>query len=393
MLGAFMVEMVEAILIVENVLKMNNLQFPKKLVEDLASVYIRRDLTDGELNNLVLKVQESLEREAAEEGEAVGIIAGQSIGEAFTQMLYDNKHRGYSVNGKKSLIRAIEILDARRLISNPTMTIYFEDEFKNDEEFVRNIASRIGKSSLNDVLSDFSLDYANNWVVACLDEEKIANRRLDYYDIINHIGRRFRKVGIEGDKLFFESRNGSIRELRDLADIIRDLQISGIRGIGKAFVYKAGLGSVDSEWVIQTEGSNLRAILKIEGIDKVRSTTNDIHEIELVLGIEAARNAIINELHTVFLDQGLNVDIRHIMIVADAMTSEGIVKSIGRYGISGDKSSVLARAAFEMSGEQLLNASIRGEVDDLTGVIENIIVGQAIPMSKGSSSVKQKHKD
>ena len=134
-------------------------------------------------------------------------------------------------------------------------------------------------------------------------------------------------------------------------------------------------------------------MLRIDGIDKKRIITNDIHEIELFLGIEAARNAIVHEINKIFQEQGLNVDIRHILIVADAMTSEGIVKSIGRYGISGDKSSVLARAAFERSGEQLLNASIRGEVEDLTGAIENIIVGQAIPMSKGSSSIKQKHKD
>ena len=388
-----MVEMNEAILIVNNVLKLNNLQFPQRLVEDLASAYIRRNLTDDELNQLVLKIQESLENEVTDEGEAVGVIAGQSIGEAFSQMLFDNKHRGYSVNDTKSLNRVIEILDARRLISNPSMTIYFEDEYKNDEEFVRKVASQIGKTTFNDVLFDFSLDYANNRIVAHLDEEKIADRRLNYYDIISHIERHFRNVSIDGNRLFFESRSGSIRELRDLTDIIRDLQISGIRGIGKAFIYKSELGSADSEWVIQTEGSNLGAIFKIEGIDKQRTTTNDIHEIELVLGIEAARNAIINELHTIFLDQGLNVDIRHIMIVADAMTSEGFVKSIGPHGIGGDKSSVLARASFDGDGKQLFNAGIRGEVDDLTGVIENIIVGQPIQMGTGFISTKQKRKN
>ena len=388
-----MVEMNDAILIVNNVLKRNNFHFPKSLIEDLASVYIRRNLTDDELNKLVLKVQESLENETAEEGEAVGVISAQSLGEAFTQLLYDNQHRSYNVNATNSLFRVIEILDARRLISNPTMTIYFEDEYKNDEEFVRDTASIIGKSKLNDVLSEISLDYANSNVLAQLDEEKIADKRLDYYDIISRIGRIFREVNIEEYKLFFKSRRGSIRELRDLTDKVRDLQISGIRGIGKVFIYKKELNSIDSEWVIQTEGSNLSAIFKMEGIDKVRSTTNDIHEIEMVLGIEAARNAIINELHTVFLDQGLNVDIRHIMIVADAMTSDGVVKSIGRYGIAGDKSSALARASIEESGKHLLHAGIRGEVDDLTGVIENIIVGQPTPMGTGPILVKQKRKN
>lgn len=388
-----MVEMDEAIVIVNNVLKLNNLQFPKRLIEDLASAYIRRNLTDEELNQLVLKVQESLENEIAEEGEAVGVIAAQSFGEAITQIFYDSSKKGSDPHSVQYLHRLIEILDARKLISNPTMTIYFDDEYKNDEEFVRKVASQIGKTTLNDVLSEFSLDYANNRLVAYLDSEKIVNRRLDYYNIIDFIERHFRNVRIEGDKLFFESRSGTIRELRTLAERICDLQISGTRGIGKVFIYKAGIEGADSEWVIQTEGSNIGAMLRIDGIDKKRIITNDIHEIELFLGIEAARNAIVHEINKIFQEQGLNVDIRHILIVADAMTSEGIVKSIGRYGISGDKSSVLARAAFERSGEQLLNASIRGEVEDLTGAIENIIVGQAIPMSKGSSSIKQKHKD
>ena len=164
------------------------------------------------------------------------------------------------------------------------------------------------------------------------------------------------------------------------------MQISGIKGIGRVIIRK------DDEWVIHTEGSNLGDILQIPGIDKVRTTTNDIHEIETVLGIEAARQAIIDETQNTLENQGLSVDVRHIMLVADMMTSEGIVKSIGRHGISGEKSSVLARAAFEETGKHLLRASIRGEVDNLTGIIENIIIGQPIPLGTGSVGVKMADK-
>jgi DNA-directed RNA polymerase subunit A" len=90
------------------------------------------------------------------------------------------------------------------------------------------------------------------------------------------------------------------------------------------------------EWVIHTEGSNLGAVLKMDGVDRVRTTTNDIHEVEKVLGIEAARNSIIHEAQTTMEEQGLTVDVRHIMLVADMMTADGIVKSIGRHGISGE---------------------------------------------------------
>jgi DNA-directed RNA polymerase beta' subunit len=66
------------------------------------------------------------------------------------------------------------------------------------------------------------------------------------------------------------------------------------------------------------------------------------------------------------------------------MTSKGEVKQIGRHGISGQKSSVLARAAFELTIQHLVNAAVKGETDPLKGVIENIIVGQSMPLGTGS---------
>ncbi|MCK4266589.1 MAG: DNA-directed RNA polymerase subunit A'', partial [Thermoplasmata archaeon] len=83
-------------------------------------------------------------------------------------------------------------------------------------------------------------------------------------------------------------------------------------------------------------------------------------------------------------EQGLTVDIRHIMLVADMMTNDGDVKAIGRHGISGRKSSVLARAAFEITSTHLLKAGITGEVDSLDGVAENIIVGQPVTVGTGA---------
>ena len=138
------------------------------------------------------------------------------------------------------------------------------------------------------------------------------------------------------------------------------------------------------EWVIRTDGSNLEGVLAIEGVDPRKTTTNDIHEIAKILGIEAARNALIKEAHAVLEEQGLDVDIRHVMLVSDIMTNTGEVKQIGRHGISGKKSSVLARAAFELTIQHLVNAAIAGETDPLKGVIENIIVGQSMPLGTGS---------
>ncbi|MDL2270188.1 DNA-directed RNA polymerase subunit A'' [Methanobrevibacter sp. OttesenSCG-928-I08] len=369
---------------VEKALKKAKIEFPESYIDDLAKAYIRKDLTDKELDELIIKVKNAYDRAHVEAGEAVGTVAAQSVGEPGTQMTMRTFHYAgvAELNVTLGLPRLIEIVDARKKISTPTMDIYFDEEKNQDEEFVKKFANRIGKSTLNDILEDFNLNYADMKVEAIIDNKKVEDRRLDFIDIIAKIEKNFKKAVIKDNVISLEPAKQTIRELRLLADKVRDLQISGIKDIGKVIIRK------ESEWIIHTEGSNLGDVLKEDGIDKVRTTTNDIHEIETVLGIEAARNSIINEAQRTLGEQGLSVDVRHIMLVADMMTSEGIVKSIGRHGISGEKSSVLARAAFEETGKHLLRASIRGENDNLSGIIENIIIGQPIPLGTGSVGVK-----
>lgn len=380
--------MEETIIKVEKALKKLKIEFPESYVKDLASAYIRRDLSDDELEELILKVQAAYDRAYVEAGEAVGTVAAQSVGEPGTQMTMRTFHYAgvAELNVTLGLPRLIEIVDARKKISTPTMDIYF-DENNQDEEIVKKLANYIGKTNINDILEDFNLNYADMRVEAVIDKKKVEDKRLNYDKIIQNVEKNFKKAIIKDNKIIVEPTKDSIRELRLLADKVRDLQISGIKGIGKVIIRK------EDEWIIHTEGSNLGDVLKIESIDKVRTTTNDIHEIETVLGIEAARNSIINEAQRTLSEQGLSVDVRHIMLVADLMTSEGVVKSIGRHGISGEKSSVLARAAFEETGKHLLHASIRGEVDDLSGIIENIIIGQPIPLGTGSVGIKMANKN
>ena len=387
--------------VMETIAKLNEeenlgIDFPESYIEDLSKAYVKNELTDDELTELIRKLKQAYDRAHIEAGEAVGTVAAQSVGEPGTQMTMRTFHYAgvTELNVTLGLPRLIEIVDARKEIATPTMDIYFDEERRNDEEFVRTLANQIGKSTINDILSDFNLNYGTMEVEAVLDSKKIEEKRLDREEVNAAIEKAFKKADINGDKIVIPSSKSDnsdskfeIRELRLLADKVRDLQISGIKGIGKVIIRR------DEEWIIHTEGSNLKEILDMDGIDHVRTTTNNIHEIGEVLGIEAARQSIINEAQNTLSEQGLSVDVRHIMLVADIMTSEGTVKSIGRHGISGEKSSVLARAAFEETGKHLLNASIRGEVDDLTGIIENIIIGQPIPLGTGSVGVKMDYKN
>ena len=301
------------------------IDFADSYIEDLAKHYVSRELTDDELRKLIIKLKQAYDRAYVEAGEAVGTVAAQSVGEPGTQMTMRTFHYAgvTELNVTLGLPRLIEIVDAREKIKTPTMDIYFTEDKRDDEEFVRTLANKIGKSTINDILSDFNLNYGTMEVEAVLDNKKIAEKRLDREEIDKKILKTFKKAVINGDHIVLSSNAEDsdfiIRELRLLADKFRDLQISGIKNIGRVIIRR------DDEWIIHTEGSNLKEVLSMDGIDQVRTTTNNIHEIGQVLGIEAARRSIINEAQKTLSEQGLSVDVRHIMLVADIMTSEGVV--------------------------------------------------------------------
>ncbi len=149
----------------------------------------------------------------------------------------------------------------------------------------------------------------------------------------------------------------------------------------------------DGELIIVCACTNLKDVMKVPEIDTKRTTSNDIHEIKKVLGIEAARQAIIKESLAVIENQGLDIDIRHIMFLADLMTNGGTVKGVTRGGITGEKESVLARATFETPITHIINASLIGERDNLNSVIENVIVNQPIPIGTGLPGLIAKMKE
>ena len=185
----------------------------------------------------------------------------------------------------------------------------------------------------------------------------------------------------EDDLKNLEENPPSYTELLQLEDKIRDMRLKGVPNIERANVQ---LDDRTGEYYLSTIGSNLARISDMEGIDRSKTYTNNIIEIYQYLGIEASRQAIVNELQATLDGARLEVDVRHLLMVADVMTSEGEVRAIGRHGVSGTKHSILARAAFEVTVNHLLKAGIIGERDNLTGVAENIIVGQPISLGTGS---------
>jgi DNA-directed RNA polymerase subunit A" len=204
------------------------------------------------------------------------------------------------------------------------------------------------------------------------------------------------ELGVEtvqrGTVVEFGPPEPSYRQLLQLVEELREVVFKGIEDVTRVVIRKESgdEGEVeDEEFVLYTEGSAFGDVLEIEGVDASRTSTNNIHEINRNLGIEAAREAIINETMMTLEEQGLDdVNVRHLMLVSDIMTNRGTIESIGRHGISGSKDSVLARAAFEVTVNHLLDAAIHGQIDDLNGVTENVIVGKPIKLGTGDVNLR-----
>lgn len=363
---------------------------PEKTKEQLKT-YITGKNIDMEKFTLILnRVISEYQNTRIEPCEAVGVIAAQSIGEPGTQMTMRTFHYAgvAEINVTLGLPRLIEIMDARKEPSTPTMTIYLEPEFGSDRDRAREVSWQIEAAALQE-FGDITIDMENMQIVVHLNIAVCEKRKIPVMTVMETAPRKirerrhYRDFEHEADEksaliTFTPKNRESYQNLFQLAEHVRNVIVQGIDDIERVVVRKES-----GEYILYTEGSNLKDVFDVVGVDTTRTRTNNISEISFVLGIEAARNAIIHEALSTLAEQGIMVDVRHIMLVADMMCMEGEVKQIGRHGIAGEKESVLSRAAFEVTVNHLLDAAVANEVDELNGVTENVIVGQPIQLGTG----------
>ncbi len=367
-------------------------EIPYSVAEDVARQVSRLNKT--EYTRVMERVKNEILNKEIDPYEAVGIIAAQSIGEPGTQMTMRTFHFAgvREMNVTLGLPRLIEIVDARRIPSTPSMTIYLKPEFEQSRDKVEKVMREIENTTLIDV-SELETDVGEMTITIRPIPFRMKDRLVNPDDIVDAISDPKSLKGVtiistdNKDAIVVKPQQESFKNLYKLQEQLKLLTIKGIPGIKRAIARR----EQDDKWVIYTQGSNFKGVLdKVEEIDPSRAYTNDLMEIYHGLGIEAVRNAIFIEAQRTLSEQGLEVDQRHLMLVADMMTFNGNVRAVGRQGISGKKSSVLARAAFEITTKHLLKAGISGEVDSLTGVAENIIVGQPITLGTGSVNLVYK---
>ncbi|MDH5782606.1 MAG: DNA-directed RNA polymerase subunit A' [Candidatus Bathyarchaeota archaeon] len=352
-------------------------QLTPLLIEELNNELNKAGLPRKGVDQAIESTLENYKRALVEPGEAVGIVAAQSMGEPGTQMTLRTFHYAgvREQNVTLGLPRLIEIVDARRMPSTPIMSIYLDKKNRASERKATEVAREIICTTLEDITKAMYVDPELGEVAIQLDSTMMEDRgvTLEHLQEALHLPNCILRM--EKDKLYLKPKK---IDPKKLLDKVSNHHIKGVPSIGRVLVTEE-----KGEWVIRTDGSNLPRALQIAGVDPTRTVANNIHEIAKTLGIEAARNVIIKEAVGVLEEQGLDVDIRHVMLAADIMTATGEVRQIGRHGISGKKASVLARAAFEITVPNIVEASIRGESDPLKGVTENVIVGQSIPIGTG----------
>ena len=376
---------------IEQISKKKGTVLPQGIIREIAGKCIAHGIKGKKMEVIVHGAIEQYVSNLVDATEAVGVIAAQSIGEPGTQMTMRTFHYAgvAEMNVTLGLPRLIEIVDARRMPKTPIMEVYLEPGISSRKSKALEIASMIEAKAVSQ-LARISTDITNLRVLVEPDIKVLKARGIPIEELAARIkkkGRLKHKMTIEKGVITLEEEEVSFKKLYVLEDKISHLMIDGIGSIKRAIVRKE-----NNEFVIFTEGSDLKAILEVPGVDLTRTSTNSIHEIAEVLGIEAARVAISIELHKTLSEQGLSVDHRHNMLVADVMTNTGSIQAIGRHGISGAKVSVLARAAFEITSTHLLQAGLTGETDVLVGVAENIIVGQPVHLGTGAVSAIYKPK-
>ncbi len=360
-----------------------DVHLPMKIIVDIAKRIENADLSDEICEKLITTANRMYTAHLMDQNESAGVMAAHSIGEPGTQMNMRTFHYAgvANINVTQGLPRLIEIVDARRVPSTPSMNIPLTGTAAEDENIAKYVASNIEMTTLLDI-AGVETDITNMRLIVKPDARKMEARGITTEELVDRLNKVKAVRGMvttEGYDVVINSDEPSYKKLQTMFDAIKGAKIKGIDNITRAVLSKT-----EGSWKIVTEGSNLKEVLKVEGVDADNVMTNSILEVADVLGIEAARNSIIHEAMGTLGEAGLDVDIRHIMLVADLMTNDGYVKAIGRHGVSGKKSSVLARAAFEITAAHLLHAAMVGEVDHLEGVTENIIVGQPVTLGTGA---------
>jgi DNA-directed RNA polymerase III subunit RPC1 len=339
------------------------------------------------------------QQKRCEPGTACGAIAAQSVGEPSTQMTLRTFHFAgvASMSITQGVPRLVEIINANRNIATPVINapllgnsslaaqaVKARVERVLLREVVTEVAEvitpqmcflrfRLNMRLIQDLQLDITAASARNAILVAARRPMSPMRLLTDRHIAVHSRNELHVTppGKSDRQMFL---------LKHMADMLLGTPISGIAGIKRAVITKQNDGSRR----ILAEGAELKAVMTLTGVDGTKVRCNHVAAIEKVLGIEAARTVIIDEISGIMKAYSLSIDLRHINLLADVMTHRGVVLGITRYGIQKMNSGVLTMASFERTTEHLYDAAVKQRADKTLSVSESIIVGSHVPLGTNS---------
>ncbi|TIA87040.1 hypothetical protein E3P99_03444 [Wallemia hederae] len=384
-------------------------------------------------------------------GEMCGTLAAQSIGEPATQMTLNTFHYAgvSSKNVTLGVPRLKEIINVATNIKTPSLTVFLDEETARDVVAVKNVQAELEHTTLKTITAateiiydpdptttivdedrDFvetyfaipdenvaaNIDKQSPWLLRLeLDRAKMLDKRLEMNFVTGKIASLFQndlfiicsedtaeklviRARIVGDDPSSKEDDGVSEDvfLKKIENnMLSNISLRGIEGITRVFIVErkkeviaeGGRFERQQEWVLETDGVNLSEVLPVAHVDATRTYSNHCQEIFEVLGIEAARNAILKELRNVIEFDGSYVNYRHLALLCDLMTNRGRLMAITRHGINRADTGALMRCSFEETVEILLEAAAIGEKDDCHGIAENVLLGQMAPMGTGAFDV------
>ena len=351
-------------------------------------------------------------------GHAVGAIGAQSIGEPGTQMTLKTFHfagvAGMSIT--QGVPRIKEIINASTTISTPVIACVLANP--EEESAARIVKARVEKTFLRDIITyieDVWHPDGSARISMGISEDTIQKLSLDLrdHDIISGINRhKPLKWGKAGARVTIKSgktitvwvsdpRNEKkaatkstktvqkeyFERVQQVKTLILDAVIKGFPDCQRAIIKKETSPNKNGKYECQllVEGYGFKDCMTTPGIMAYKTKSNHVMEVNQVLGIEAARATIASEIGEVM--GSMDIDPRHMALLADVMTFKGAVFGITRFGLQKTRDSVLQLASFEKTPDHLFEAAAKGKVDTIDGVSECIIMGQSVKLGTGAMEV------
>ena len=402
-----------------------------KICKDLRGQLEKIVIYPDKIHELKNEIERQYFKTIAQPGESVGVLTAQSIGERQTQMTLNTFHSaGLAI---KTVVTGVprfsELLNATK---NPR-AVSCDIEFRSGNDSISNLRKTIGHTlrefTLGNLMTNTNIQYDiehKKWYSNYLemyekdisqykyslnikiDRDKICRYSIPLYLIVNKIEEEFgdlvcvsspdkyaeidvyidtSQIEIpEEQRSFITDENKETIYIENVViPNLENVHVCGVPGI-KDFFYKKK-NNRDDEWMVDTEGSNLLELLSHPKIINEQVMCNNMWEIYNVLGIEAAREFLIDEFMNVVSSDGTFINERHVSLLVDIMTFAGTIHSISRYGMKKANVGVLAKASFEESLDNFLKCAIRGEIENTNGVSASIMCGKRANLGSGISKI------